>query len=124
MFYSFESHWEGFSVSLLYSGLKSYHLKTVFLNLLEKTPPDFWCDEKIEECFYLLLDHVTQAIEKRICPHYWLYGIDLFDKLTEKEVIKVVKKCNYIKKILHIILNAFLPMKEIVKASMQQGCKM
>ena len=80
------------------SGLKSYHLKTIFLNMLEKTPPDFWCDEKIEECFYLLLDHVTQAIETRICPHYWLYGINLFDKLTEKEVIKVLKMCNYVKK--------------------------
>ena len=66
--------------------LKSYHLKTIFLNMLENTPPAYWCDEKIEECFHLLLDHVIQAVETRICPHYWLYGINLFDTLTENDV--------------------------------------
>ena len=54
--------------------------------MLENTPPAYWCDEKIEECFHLLLDHVIQAVETRICPHYWLYGINLFDTLTENDV--------------------------------------
>ncbi|KAK3712198.1 hypothetical protein QZH41_018428 [Actinostola sp. cb2023] len=64
--------------------LSSYHIKTVFLNTLEKKPENFWVDENIEECFQTLLKELHDALESETCQHHWLKRLNLFDFIIAK----------------------------------------
>ncbi|XP_078366627.1 cyclic GMP-AMP synthase-like receptor 2 [Oculina patagonica] len=62
--------------------ITSYHIKTIFLNTLEKMPVGFWVDGNIEECFLTLLAEHRDALASMNCPHHWFSFVNLFDKET------------------------------------------
>ena len=59
--------------------INSYHIKTVFLNSLEKIPVGFWVEENIEECFLTLLTELRNSMVSMKCPHHWFSFVNLFD---------------------------------------------
>ena len=56
----------------------SYHIKTIFLNTLEKMPVGFWVEENIEECLVTLLTELRDSLASMNCPHHWVSFINLF----------------------------------------------
>ena len=62
----------------------SYHIKTIFLNTMEKLPVGFWADENIERCFLTLLKELRIALRTMKCPHHWFSSINLFSIKAEK----------------------------------------
>lgn len=75
--------------------LSSYHMKTIFLNTLEKKPESFWVDEDIEECFQTLLEELHSALESGTCYHYWLgSNVNLFDfeKKSDKKKLSILAR--------------------------------
>ena len=57
----------------------SYHIKTVFLNTLEKFPVGFWVEGNIEECFLTLLTELRGSMVSMKCSHHWFSSVNLFD---------------------------------------------
>ena len=60
--------------------ISSYHIKTIFLNFLEKVPVGFWVESNIEECFLALLTELRDALVSKNCRHHWFSFINLFGK--------------------------------------------
>ena len=69
----------------------SYHIKTIFLNTLEKLPVGFWVDGNIEECFLTLLGELRDALLSMKCPHHWFSFINLFN-IEENDLQRLAKK--------------------------------
>ena len=59
--------------------ISSYHMKSIFLNTLEKVPVGFWVEANIEECFRTLLAELRDALVSMNCPHHWFSYINLFE---------------------------------------------
>jgi len=57
----------------------SYHIKTVFLNSLEKFPVGFWVEKNIEECLLTLLTELRDSFVSMRCSHHWFSFVNLFD---------------------------------------------
>ena len=57
----------------------SYHIKTIFLNSLEKFPVGFWVEENIEECLLTLLTELRDSFVSMKCSHHWFSFVNLFD---------------------------------------------
>lgn len=71
--------------------IRSYHLKCLLFNTLEKTDPAFWSDVKnLRAGFHVLLDTLKDAIQNRFCPHYWIPEINLFQQLEPREGRKLL----------------------------------
>ena len=62
----------------------SYHIKTIFLNSLEKFPVGFWVEENIEECLLTLLTELHDSFVFIKCSHYWFSSVNLFGINGEK----------------------------------------
>ena len=71
--------------------LNSYHLKTVFLYKLERTPQSYWVEENIEEALVSLLLELKTAADTKNCPHYWIPTINLF-KCFSNRSLKTLSK--------------------------------
>ena len=56
----------------------SYHIKTIFLNSLEKFPVGFWVEENMEECFLTLLTELRESFVCMKCSHHWFSSVNLF----------------------------------------------
>ncbi|XP_078364436.1 uncharacterized protein LOC144648864 [Oculina patagonica] len=87
------------------SGITSYHLKTIFLNTLEKVPVAFWVDENIEECFLTLLTELRDALESMNCRHHWFSKINMFAKYTSCFCIETRTSQRLAKKVQTILNN-------------------
>ena len=59
--------------------ISSYHIKTVFLNSLEKFPVAFWVENNIEECLLKLLTELRDSFVSMKCSHHWFSFVNLFD---------------------------------------------
>ncbi len=77
--------------------MTSYHIKTIFLNTLEKVPVGFWVESNIEECFLTVLAELRDALESMNCPHHWFSFINLFD-IKAKKLQRLAKKVERIMK--------------------------
>jgi len=75
----------------------SYHIKTIFLNTLEKIPVGFWVEDNIEECFLTLLTELRDALIFMKCPHHWFSLVNLFD-IEESDLQRLAKKVERILK--------------------------
>ena len=75
----------------------SYHIKTVFLNSLEKIPVGFWVEENIEECLLTLLTELRDSFVSMKCSHHWFSFVNLFD-IDEKELQILARKIERIMK--------------------------
>lgn len=62
----------------VWPAIKSYHLKTILLNTLEKLPVGFWVENNIQECFQTLLSELCDAFLFTNCRHHWFSSINLF----------------------------------------------
>ena len=69
----------------------SYHIKTVFLNTLEKLPVGFWVEQNTEECLLTLLTELRDSLVSMKCSHHWFSFINLFD-IDEKKMQRLVRK--------------------------------
>ncbi len=78
-------------------GITSYHIKTIFLNTLEKLPVGFWVEGNIEECFLTLLAELRDALASMNCPHHWFSFINLFE-IKAKKLQRLAKKVERIMK--------------------------
>jgi len=84
-------------LSTVYKEL-SYALKCIFMRTLEQTDPTVWAEENLKRLFFDLLKTLTDAIEKRECPHFWIPQVNLFEDLTKNKAKKLLKKLTEIKK--------------------------
>ena len=71
--------------------LSTYHLKTVFFWVLEKTDGSIWKEENRAYCCMLLLQYLRMFIMKGNLPHYFLPENNLFKYLEKRELKKVLK---------------------------------
>ena len=79
--------------------LTSYHIKTIFLNILEKKPVGFWAEENIEECFLVLLAELRDALKSRNCPHHWFSSVNLFKSEVSLICLKTMHWLPLVKKV-------------------------
>ena len=77
--------------------ISSYHIKTIFLNTLEKVPVGFWVESNIEECLLTLLAELRNALASTNCPHHWFSFINLFN-IKANELQRLAKKVERIMK--------------------------
>ena len=77
--------------------IDSYHIKTVFLNTLEKFPVGFWVEENIEECLLTLLTELRDSFVSMRCSHHWFSFVNLFE-IDGKELQILGKKIKRIMK--------------------------
>ena len=71
--------------------IDSYHIKTVFLNTLEKLPIGFWVEENIEECLLTLLTELRDSLVSMKCTHHWFSFVNLFD-IDERKLQILARK--------------------------------
>ena len=74
----------------------SYHIKTIFLNTLEKVPVGFWTDDNIEECLLTLLTELCDALLSLKCPHHWFSFVNLFSDIREYDLQRLARKVDRI----------------------------
>ena len=61
----------------LNSGLKSYHMLTLFLWFLESKETDFWMENSLKEITEELVKYVSSRIRSEEIPHYFIRTINL-----------------------------------------------
>lgn len=83
--------------------LTSYHIKTIFLNTLEKVPVGFWVEDNIEECFLTLLTELRDALQFRNCPHHWFSSVNLFESEDSCFCINTMNFLPLVKKVERIL---------------------
>ena len=76
--------------------LKTYHLKTIFFNKLEKTGLEFWRSDNIEDAFLSLLQDLKLAFETKTCQHYWIPQINLFENISNRQLKALSKRLDEI----------------------------
>ena len=75
----------------------SYHIKTIFLNSLEKFPVGFWVKENIEECLLTLLTELRDSFVSMKCSHHCFSFVNLFDidgkklQILTRKIEKIMK---------------------------------
>ena len=60
--------------------LKSYHLKTCMLYLIENIPSSFWRPDNLLKCLTVSLKVLSQWTEKGSCPNYFITAENMFDR--------------------------------------------
>ncbi|XP_066920045.1 uncharacterized protein [Clytia hemisphaerica] len=78
-------------LSFTCSRLSSYHLKTIFLNMVEETGLEAWTEENIETMFRSLLGEVKSAIDSKRCQHFWIPEINLFEDIPDRKLFSLSK---------------------------------
>jgi len=71
--------------------LTTYHLKTVFFWVLEKTDGSIWKEENRAYCCMLLLQYLKVSLMKETLTHYFIPENNLFKYLEKRELKKVLK---------------------------------
>ena len=64
------------------SGLKSYHMLTLFLWFLESKETDFWMENSLKEIIEELVKYVSSRIRSDEIPHYFIRTINLADLIV------------------------------------------
>jgi len=59
--------------------ITTFHLKTVLLFTLDRTPTEKWTKPHLVECIVLCLNTLIDFLLGGGCPHYIIEGADLFD---------------------------------------------
>ena len=78
-------------LSFTCSRISSYHFKTIFLNMVEETGLEAWTEENIEIMLKSLLNKVKNAVDSRICRHFWIPEINLFEEIPDEKLDSVSK---------------------------------
>ena len=85
-------------LSVKFSWLKSYHLKSILFRTLEDTGAEQWQDDKLVECFDLLMGRIIDAVNRKHCPHFWISDNNLFGDLKDETRHKLVGELEKIRK--------------------------
>ena len=70
--------------------LTTYHLKTVFFWVLERTDGNIWNEENRAYCCMLLLQYLKESLMNETLLHYFIPDNNLFQFLDKKELRKVL----------------------------------
>ena len=86
--------------------LSSYHLKTIFLNTLEETEHEWWCEKNEEVCFLFLLKCLESSIVSRICNHHFISTVNLLEscEISRHQMSCFMKKIDQIKLAPHLYI--------------------
>lgn len=66
--------------------LSSYHLKTVFLWLCERTSPEAWTRDTLVGCLLALLDQLLDFLNKSHIPNYVMPENNMINHLSQKDI--------------------------------------
>ncbi|XP_052780385.1 uncharacterized protein LOC128217336 [Mya arenaria] len=58
--------------------LSTFHLKTTMLYTIETYPPEIWRDDNLVQCVIYCLTTLLRCLKIKYCPHYTIYGVNLF----------------------------------------------
>jgi len=72
-------------------GIRSYHLKTLMLHEFESHHPCNWTSENIMQCLKGALQRLKVFLQNRKCPHYFLPGINLFERLDSQSCQRIIQ---------------------------------
>ncbi|XP_002741029.1 uncharacterized protein LOC100375194 [Saccoglossus kowalevskii] len=64
-------------------GIRPYHLKNIFLRLLERIPLNTWDYVNMGRRTMDLLHELDECLSKRFCPHYFMPQVNLFHDLSD-----------------------------------------
>ena len=71
-------------------GIKTYHLKTIFLWACEYIPQDQWNTSKSwSKCFLLMIDKLLECLESRFLPSYFIPECNLLDSLKDENSVEI-----------------------------------
>ena len=73
-------------------GLVSFHLKNLFLQIIEETGTEMWTDENRAECMKKVLANLLKALEKKDLRHFFVGSYNLFcvDYIRKPEILESV----------------------------------
>ena len=71
--------------------IRSYHLKTLMLHEFESHHPSNWTSENIVLCLQRALQRLKVFLQNRKCPHYFLPGINLFERLSSQSCARIIQ---------------------------------
>ncbi|XP_066913091.1 uncharacterized protein [Clytia hemisphaerica] len=72
--------------------LTSYHVKSIFLFMVERNEPHIWREWNLEYCFRQLLLHVKDCIKTKSCPNFWIPSVNMFQDFTTENVEVLMKQ--------------------------------
>jgi len=65
----------------------TFHIKTAMMFTVERYHPEIWCIDNIVLCATYCIDTLIQWAHERVCPHFTMGGVNLFDgKLSESDI--------------------------------------
>ena len=59
-------------------GLVSFHLKNIFLQMIEETGAEMWTENNRAECMMKLFGNLLEALTKKYLPHFFVRSYNLF----------------------------------------------
>ena len=71
-------------------------MKTIFLNKLEKTGLEFWRGDNIEGIFLSLIQDLKLALDNKMCKHFWIPQINLFEDIPDRNLKALSKRLDKI----------------------------
>ena len=81
-------------VDYKWPGLRSYHLKTVMLHEFESQSIYEWTNENFLPCLLNALRRLEIFLQNKKCPHYFLPGMNLFEKLSNADCNQIIRDIN------------------------------
>ena len=84
----------------VFSALKSYHLKTVFLHFAEEEDQLYNMDvikpnNHLSDIFHLLIEKYINALETKSLPHYFMPSVNILGQYSDKQIkagLKMLKE--------------------------------
>jgi len=71
--------------------IRSYHLKTVMLHEFESHQPSHWTIGNMLPCLQKALERLKVFLQNRNCPHYFLPGINLFERFNIYSCERIIR---------------------------------
>ena len=80
--------------------IRSYHIKTLFYLFLEQEPIENVSNSSLEMLVKKLLSFLSFHLQIRVCPHYFISSLNLFDFYPKSSLDKVHKQMDNCVKII------------------------
>ena len=76
------------------ASLKTFHLKTILLQMLEETGTEMWTEGNRAECMMKLLGNLLKALKKKKLPHFFVSSYNLFgvDCIEDPKILESLAK--------------------------------
>ena len=80
---------------------KSYHIKTLFFYFLQGKSHEYWNNTSEENIVLDLLDMVHEALKTKMCPHFFIFELNLWETKDLEDYVKFRKQSNRAMKLLN-----------------------